>query len=457
MERRFEIRKAEMLSDCEVSPEVFREITQRLEKFAEPFITRLGRSEQQTHAKTYLEGLVSDIERKNAESIAYRHDEDRLGLQTFLGVVPWDHGPLIDELAAQVGRELGEADGVIVFDPSAFAKKGRHSVGVARQWCGRLGKVENCQVGVFMGYVSRQDHALVDMRLFLPQEWTNDRKRCRECGVPRKTPRFKTRHELALEMLAAQGARLPHGWIAGDDEMGRPAWFRQRLAAQGERYLLAVPGNTTIRDLEASPPPYSGRGRQPKQAFHQVRRWCEALPKDAWARREVRDGEKGPVAVEIVARRVVAKIDRKVGSEETLVVIRSVDEEGTVKYDYHLSNAPADTALAEFARVANAEHRVEECIKRGKSEAGLAAYQVRTWIGWHHHVTLSLIATWFLVLEARRGKKGDPCDYRASGPRGSGPDASTGLGVRHTGPNCPGIHPTTQTQRTRSILSPQGT
>jgi hypothetical protein len=163
---------------------------------------------------------------------------------------------------------------------------------------------------------------------------------------------------------------LPHAWIGGDDEMGRPAWFRRELRGRGERYLLAVPSNTTIRDLEADRPACRGRGQPPKLPFQQVHKWCESLPASAWTRVQVRDGAKGPIEVEIVQRRVVAKIERKIGPEEMLVVIRSLDEEKKVKTDYHLSNAPPDTQLAEFARVANAEHRIEECIKRAKSEAG---------------------------------------------------------------------------------------
>ena len=165
---------------------------------------------------------------------------------------------------------------MIVFDPSAFAKKGTKSVGVARQWCGRLGKVENCQVGVYMAYVSRIEHALVNVRLFLPEEWAKDRARRSEAGVPREV-RFQTRHELALEMLAESGSVLPHAWVAGDDEMGRPEWFRRDLRDRGERYLLAVPSNTLIRDQEVAPPEYSGRGRHPKNPFMRVDVWAERL------------------------------------------------------------------------------------------------------------------------------------------------------------------------------------
>ena len=132
---------------------------------------------------------------------------------------------------------------MIVFDPSGFVKKGTKSVGVARQWCGRVGKTENCQVGVYMAYVSRKEHALVDTRLYLPEEWTKDRGRRKAAGVPRRV-KFRTRHELALEMLDEHGASLPHSWVAGDDEMGRPSDFRLKLRLRGERYLLAVPSNT---------------------------------------------------------------------------------------------------------------------------------------------------------------------------------------------------------------------
>ena len=456
MERRFELRKEELMADCHVSPTVFRDILPRLEKFAEPFVECLRRPEQQEHAHTYFQGLLSDVQKKNAESIAYRHDQDRQGLQTFIGTAPWDDKPLRVELTRQVAEALGEADGVITFDPSAFPKKGSHSVGVARQWCGRLGKLDNCQVGVFMGYASRTEQALVDMRLYLPEDWANDKTRRQECGVPKEI-RYQTRHELALKMLEEKGHLLPHAWVTGDDEMGRPAWFRRDLGARGEQYLLGIPSNTTIRDLEGEASPYGGRGPRPKRCFEQMRNWCQALPENAWTRVEVRDAEKGPLAVEIVKRRVLAKIERKIGPEETFVAIRTADEEGAVKHDYYLSNASPDTPLEEFARVATAAHRIEECIKRGKSEAGMADYQVRTWRGWHHHITLSLIATWFLVGEAGRGKKMDTSHHGSADPRTFRTDPAPGLWMRHSRSNQPRMRAPTQTQRACTILSPSST
>jgi SRSO17 transposase len=361
-------------------------------------------------------GLLSDLKRKNVESVAYLHDQDRLPLQKFVGCSPWDHCPVLRELARQVGAELGEADGVIVFDPSAHPKKGTGSVGVQRQWCGRLGKVENCQVGVYMGYVSRIDQALVDMRLYLGESWASDKKRREKAGVPKEV-RFQTRHELALAMLDENGPLLPHSWVAGDDEMGRSTHFRRELQGRSERYLLMVPSNTLVRDLEAEPPPYGGRGPRPQVPFVGVNRWAAALPPSAWTTIEVRPGEKGPLIVEAVKRRVSAKTDRRrAGPEEVLVVFREKQGDGTFKHDYALSSASAETPLSEFARVFNAEHRIEQCLQRAKGEAGLSHYQVRTWRGWHHHQTLSLIATWFLTQEARRGKNVDPRAHRAATP-----------------------------------------
>ena len=406
MHWRYRLRKQQLLDECEVDPEVFRGGIERLAEFARPFADCLVRREQRDHAQTYLAGLVSDLRHKTAESIAYRHDQERHGLQHFVGSSTWDHRPLLRELAGQVGRAIGTPDGVIVFDPSGFAKKGSASAGVQRQWLGRLGKVDNGQVGVFMAYASHLEHALVDVRLYLPKAWAKDRARRKRCGIP-KAVRYRTRHELALEMLAETGPLLPHGWVTGDDEMGRSSRFRAALRRSNERYLLAVPSNTTVRDLEGAVPEWSGRGRHPKRPFEQVR---------------------GPQFVELVAARVVARTDRgRIGPEELLVVIRSLDEDGATKHDYYLSDAPPEALPGVLARVAKAGHRVERCLQRGKGEAGLAEYQVRTWSGWHHHQALSLIAAWFLVQEARRGKKGDSGADGAAGARRSGVAAAVGV------------------------------
>jgi SRSO17 transposase len=450
MERRFERRKAQLLQDCQVPPTLFGGAMDRLESFAQPFVTAMPSPESRQHAHTYLSGLLSDVARKNAESIAYRYDLDRQPIQRFLGEVPWDHAPLLDELASQVARELGRPDAVLVFDPSAFPKKGNASVGVKKQWCGRLDQVANCQVGIYMAYATDSEHALIDFRLYLPRDWAGDQTRRQKCGVP-KDVRYRTRHELALEMLDRRGPWLPHGWIAGDDEMGRPAQFRRDLTTRNERYLLAVPSNLSVRDLDVEPPPYSGRGRVPLPPFLSVRAWREALPADAWAAITVRAGEKGPLTVEVVSRRVQTKLDRRVADFEEVLVVTRVWENGGWKHDYYLSNADPATPLAEFARVAKAEHRIEECLKRGKSETGLGDYQVRNWRGWHHHQALSLLASWFLVVEARRGKKDDARVDRAAGSRGPRVDPAPSQPMRYAGTDGTRADPTPGAKRVGSV------
>lgn len=415
-EREFQARKAAVLKECELAPQVFAEVSLRLEQFMQPFVDNLARQEQVGHALTFVRGLLSDLEHRNVESIAYRFGQDRMPLQWFIGVSRWDDQPLRQELTRQIARDLGDPEGVLVFDPSAFPKSGRNSVGVARQWCGRLGKVDNCQVAVYLGYVSRHEHALVDTRLYLPQEWTKDKARLKKAGVPQGT-KYRTRHELALEMLDQHGAQLPHRWLTGDDEMGRPYWFRRDLRQRGEQYLLAVPANTLIRDLEVEPPTGSGRGRPPVRPWVRVAKWVAAQPATAWTTIDVRDGAKGPLIVECLKRRVAARADdHQQAPDEVLVVIRykDRDDQRVVKTDYYLSNASAETALLEFGRAAKAEHRIEECLRRCKSEAGLGDYEVRNWTGWHHHQTLALLATWFLVCETRRGKKMDTRDHAAA-------------------------------------------
>src|SRR3978361_1029058 len=298
MHRRYRLPQPPVLDECGVPPEVFQGGLERLTEFARPFVECLGRREQRDHARTYLAGLVSDLKHKTAESIAYRHDQPRHGLQHFVGSSTWEPRPLMRELAGQVGREIGTPHGVIVFDPSGFAKKGDASAGVQRQWLGRLGKVDNGQVGVFMAYASSHEHALGHVRLYLPKGWVKARER-RSRGGPPKAVRYRTRHELALEMLKETGPLLPHGWVTGDDEMGRSSRFRAELRRLKERYLLAVPSNTTVRDMEGQPPEGGGRGAHPKRAFEQVRAWAKSLPEGAWRRIEVGDGERGPRLVEM--------------------------------------------------------------------------------------------------------------------------------------------------------------
>jgi len=421
MEGRFAVRYEEMMAEAEVKPDALEGLLERLKAFVQPFAASLKHPSQRQHAEEYVAGLVSNLQRKNVAAIAYLHEQDRQPLQKFIGQKPWDARPMIGELARQIGAVLGQAKGVLVLDPSGVVKQGQASVGAARQWCGRVGKVENCQVGVYLGYVSGKEQALVDARLYLPKEWTKDKQRCRRAGVPKEVG-FRTRHDLALEMLREHRRVLPHGWVTGDDEMGRNSGFRQPLRGMNEQYLLAVPGHTLVRDLDATPPVYRGSGQLPKVPFQRADSWIKGGRN--WLRIEVRPGEKGPLVVEAVKARVQTKLGPRNGPEETLVIFRQRQGRKTIKHDYCLSNAPLATPLREFARVLTAEHRIEECLRRAKGEAGLAQYQVRTWRGWHHHQTLTLMATWFLTQEKRRGEKSGPLSLRSGTPLDHRPTAA---------------------------------
>jgi SRSO17 transposase len=185
MEARYAFRKTQLLDECQVAPEIFEQVVPRLYTFMAPFVKTFQGQVAAQHAKTSVCGLLSDVKHKNVESIAYRFGQSRLPLQGFIGWGEWADEALHQELIGQVKTHVGQADGVLVFDPSGFPKSGRESVGVARQWCGRLGKVDNCQVAIYLGYVSRKGHSLVDTRLYLPKEWTKDKARLDKAGVPK--------------------------------------------------------------------------------------------------------------------------------------------------------------------------------------------------------------------------------------------------------------------------------
>src|SRR5262249_17323612 len=236
-------RREELLNDCIVSPDIFTPMIDRLAAFVLPYQQALETEAAQRNLHLYLQGLLSHLPGKNAEDIATFVDIERQVLQAFIGTAPWDHRPLIEVLVPQVVHRLGQPDGILAFDPSSFPKRGPHSVGVKRQWCGHRGKVDNCQVGVFMGYVSEDDHALLDFRLYLPREWARDAQRRAECHVPPEV-QYRTRYEQCLERLDAWGEQVPHGWGTGDDALGRPTPVRHVLRGRGESYLPRLPCTT---------------------------------------------------------------------------------------------------------------------------------------------------------------------------------------------------------------------
>src|SRR5262249_254898 len=208
--------RKEILSDCLVSPDVFTQMVERLGEFVIPYQHALETEASGCHVHLYLQGLLSHLERKNAEQIATFVDVERPVIQDFIGTIPWEHRPMVTVLVGQVAARLGAPDGIIAFNPSSFPKRGTDAVGVKRQWCGHRGKVDNCQVGVFMGYVSHHDHAVLDFRLSLPAEWARDEQRRQACHVPPEV-HYQTRQAQCLERLDAWGKQEPHSWVTGDD------------------------------------------------------------------------------------------------------------------------------------------------------------------------------------------------------------------------------------------------
>lgn len=396
----------ELMKGCEVVPEELEMAIERLKEFTKPYLGLMPRVEMQRHGEDFLEGLLTDLERKSVEPIAERLGQYRRPLQYFIGESPWDHEPLLEELSKRVGQELGEANGVFVIDPSAFPKKGKKSVGVARQWCGRLGKKENCQVGVFLGYVTNKGHALVDERLYMPRGWTRDKGRKQMCQVP-KNVRFKTASKMALEMLEAHRRELPHSWIVGDDEFGRGFFFRKELECMGERYLLEIPSNLLVRVIRKKVDKKIGTSGRKKTPYRRVNVWKDGLAKRDWEKIHIRDGTKGPLNVWAARVRVQTRDKQRPSKKiQWLLVIKT--EGRNPEYRYYLSNAGEDVSLNEMVHAANARYWIEDCFERAKGKVGLDHYEVRSWRGWHHHITLCLLALYFLVTEQRRLSRSTP-------------------------------------------------
>ncbi len=431
-----------LLADAVVSPAAVRGCAGRLERFLQRYLPLFYREEQRELAEVVVQGRLSRLERKTSEPIAALAGRHRKPVQHFVGAGAWDDEAVMAELRRHVAEELADPDGALVVDPSAFPKKGTASCGVARQWCGRLGKVDNCQVGVFLAYVTAQGYAPVDRQLYLPQEWAGDAKRRRRAHVP-KGVAFQETWRIALDLIDRAGADLPFGWVAGDDEFGRASAFRAALRHRERRYALDVPSTTSVRDLAEAPP--EGRRRPP---WRQAADWAAAQPASRWRKVRVGDGAKGPKAVRALEAWVQTKDDEgRVGPRERLVVIRSVESQPRTWYV--LSNAPAEVALEAVVRVHARRHRVEELLQAGKGEVGLGHYEARSWVGWHHHMTLSLLALWFLIREkGRLGGKNPGADgapdaggVRAAAAAGAAePEADRGGGQPGVTPQRGGTH-----------------
>jgi SRSO17 transposase len=400
-----------LLDDAYLSADSVASCADALEGFLGRYLPRFYRKEQHGHARTILQGKLSGLERKTTEPIANDAGQERRPLQLFVGAGGWDDQAVLDELRAHVAEEIGHTEGVWVLDGSGFPKKGNDSCGVARQWCGRLGKIDNCQVGVFLAYVGPRGCTLLDRRLYLPTDWAADRKRRKRCHVPKEVV-FQESWRLGLELLDRARATLPGQWVTGDDEFGRCTELRAALRLRRLRYVLDVPSNTSVRDVAERQPASQAGGRRRLPAFERVDNWVARQPKGRWRTVKLRDGEKGPLQVKVLLATVQTKDEGgTVGPSERLVVIRSCEAKPQTWYT--LSNA-REGSRAELAGVHGSRHRVEELLGHGKGEVGLGHYEVRSWVGWHHHMTLSLLALWFLQLERLRlGKKNTRRDSAA--------------------------------------------
>jgi len=435
----------------------FEQVASLFKTFHRRFSGLFGYVQTKERSAQYLQGLlVQRSERRNAENLAEAVDgATARTLQRFLSESPWEHEPLIDALQVFVGERLNTSDGVFILDETGVAKQGQRSVGVARQYCGTLGKVGNCQVGVFLAYASARGHALIDMRLFLPQEWSSDAARCEKAGVPIEIA-FQSKPQLGCAMLRqAQTRGAFNGrWVTADSLYGSSPDLRDALQTDGWHYVMDVRSTERLftTPTETAVPTWSGRGRKPTQPHlvegaspaQGVAELVTAWPAAQWQTLTVGEGAQGPRTYQFAAVRGWECRDGLPGRETWLLARRNLDGS---ELKYALSNAPAPTPLVRLAQVATTRWCIETEIQTEKGQVGLDEYEVRSWRGWHHHMALALLAGAFLLqLQQDWGEKDAPADApssRTHTPRGA---AQTHLDVARP-MGLVGRHPTPQRAR----------
>ncbi len=383
---------------------------------------QVRRPEAARHAADYLRGLLADVERKNgwqlAEQAGYAHPR---GMQRVLARYAWDAETVRDDLRAYVAAALGDPTGILVVDETGFPKQGTHSVGVARQYCGTLGKVGNCQIGVFLGYASPNGHAAIDRALYLPRAWLADPERCHQAGIPADTS-FRTKPQLALAMLEqALDAGLSAAWVVADEVYGSDGVLRRALEARAQAYVLAVRGNQSLTTW----PPY---GPPAPTTISDV----TAAGPTTWHRLSCGEGAQGPRVYEWAS--VPLRPALRAGWVHALLIRRHPLRPSETAW--YLVYTPIDTALAEIVRAAGGRWTIEEVFKLAKGQVGLDQYEVRSWQGWHRHITLALLALAALATAAKTGEPGvltisrspfpnfDACSIASSGPASGCPPKS---------------------------------
>lgn len=422
--------------------EAFERVYETFRVFHAHFAPLFRRRECRERGRDYLQGLlVQAEERRNAENLAEVLPVSARVLQRFLTESRWEDDAVIARLQEYLGARLPHPLAVWAVDASSFPKQGTKSVGVARQYCGALGKVANCQVGVFLAHVGPRGRALVDKRLYLHKEWTDNPTRCEAAGVPKERQAYRSQTELALEMLLSARSRgsLHAAWVTGDDAFGMSPDFRDGLDQAGFRYVLELPRETPVWPKKPTweTPPYSGMGRPPKPRPVAAERETVAeraarLPASRWQEMTVAQGAQGPRTYQFAFERVRETREGEPGKQLWLIHRRNLDGS---EPRYHFSNAAKETPRQTLARVSTSRWPIETEFETGKSDVGLDEYEVRGWHGWHHHLTMCFLASAFLLeLQQEWGEKDAPDHPSPSVSSGAGAAAARAVQRRRVAP-----------------------
>jgi SRSO17 transposase len=404
---------------CNLAPRDVEALVPDLAAYAGQFLSCFPRKDQGSWVHRYLQGLLSDHPRKSIEPIALAHGFPIRTMQAFIGESPWASAPLLHHHQQLVAQTLGEGDGVLLVDESGMPKQGQHSVGVAPQYCGALGKVASCQVGVFVGYASRKGYTLLDGQLFVPECWFDDTHAAlREAvGLPSDLT-FQTKPQLAVEVVRGIVDRkvVPARWLAADALYGDSPAFRDDVAAMGLWYFTEVACSSLIwrRHPALIIPAWSGKGRKPtKQRLktpsnrpYRVDEVLARLPKTAWVRGTIKEGAKGPIVCDFAFVRVTECRQGLPGPRLWLIIRRNVADPSEVKF--YFSNAPEEIEALSLVRMSGMRWPIELTFEVGKDELGMDQYETRSWIGWHHHMALVMLAHHFLVWIRVRWKERAP-------------------------------------------------
>lgn len=358
-----------------------------------------------------MRGLFQS-ERANMLRMSEVNEVDHQAMQHMLteGAVDWDG--FGQQIALEANELLGGADSVLIFDESAIGKKGNASAGVARQWNGRLGKVDNCQVGVFATLCRNDMATLIDTRLYLPEAWCSDEKRCKKAAIPSDKMQYKSKTQLALEMLkTARQHGIQFGYVGIDGGYGKEPAFLRGVDKQACRFVADVHCDQIIylQDPEPQIPEWSGRGkrpfyRKPQRASQRVDQWAALQSADSWQRLTLREGEKGSLVADYLHTPVWVWDGKEDKARCWHLLVRREVGASDISH-YCLSNAPLDTSWQELARVQAQRFFIEHSFREAKNECGLADYQVRRWDAWHNHMALVMLGTLFLVKQKMAGRK----------------------------------------------------